>query len=70
MTVTGDCLEVFSFSVVQSPFGFANVEIPTGGNNEKINFIPETFLFVCLISYLSYFVLFVCFLFKFYYYSC
>ena len=27
MTVTGDCLEVFSFSVMQSPFGFANVEI-------------------------------------------
>ena len=26
MTVTGDCLEVFSFSVMQSPFGFANVE--------------------------------------------
>ena len=25
MTVTGDCLEVFSFSLVQSPFGFANV---------------------------------------------
>ena len=29
MTVTGDCLEVFSFSVMQSPFGFANVEILT-----------------------------------------
>ena len=29
MTVTGDCLEVFSFSVTQSPFGFANVEIMT-----------------------------------------
>ena len=29
MTVTGDCLEVFSFSVTQSPFGFANVEILT-----------------------------------------
>ena len=29
MTVTGDCLEVFSFSVKQSPFGFANVEILT-----------------------------------------
>ena len=27
MTVTGDCLEVFSFSLMQSPFGFANVEI-------------------------------------------
>ena len=29
MTVTGDCLEVFSFSLMQSPFGFANVEILT-----------------------------------------
>ena len=29
MIVTGDCLEVFSFSVTQSPFGFANVEILT-----------------------------------------
>ena len=29
MTITGDCLEVFSFSVMQSPFGFANVEILT-----------------------------------------
>ena len=29
MTVTGDYLEVFSFSVTQSPFGFANVEIMT-----------------------------------------
>ena len=29
MTVTDDCLEVFSFSVTQSPFGFANVEIMT-----------------------------------------
>ena len=30
MTVnTGDCLEVFSFSVMQSPCGFANVEIQT-----------------------------------------
>ena len=29
MTVTDDCLEVFSFSVTQSPFGFANVEILT-----------------------------------------
>ena len=29
MTVTGDCLEVFSFSVMQSPFGFAKVEILT-----------------------------------------
>ena len=29
MTVTGDCLEVFSFSVMQSPFGFTNVEILT-----------------------------------------
>ena len=27
MTVTGDCLEVFSFFVMQSPFGFANAEI-------------------------------------------
>ena len=27
MTVTGDSLEVFSFSLMQSPFGFANVEI-------------------------------------------
>ena len=27
MTVTGDCLEVFSFSVMQFPFSFANVEI-------------------------------------------
>ena len=29
MTVTGDCLEVFSFSLTQSPFSFANVEILT-----------------------------------------
>ena len=29
MTVSGDCLEVFSFSVMQFPFGFANVEILT-----------------------------------------
>ena len=29
MTIAGDCLEVFSFSVMQSPFGFANVEIVT-----------------------------------------
>ena len=29
MTVTGDYLEVFSFSVTQSRFGFANVEILT-----------------------------------------
>ena len=29
MTIAGDCLEVFSFSVMQSPFGFANVEILT-----------------------------------------
>ena len=29
MTVTGDCREVFSFSVTQSPFGFADVEILT-----------------------------------------
>ena len=29
MTVTGDCLEVFSFSLMQSPFGFANLEILT-----------------------------------------
>ena len=27
MTVAGDCLEVFSFSVMQFPFSFANVEI-------------------------------------------
>ena len=29
MTITGDCLEVFSSSVMQSPFGFANIEILT-----------------------------------------
>ena len=29
MTVTGDCLEVFSFSVILFPFGFAEVEILT-----------------------------------------
>ena len=29
MTITVDCLEVFSSSVTQSPFGFANVEIVT-----------------------------------------
>ena len=29
MTIAGDCLEVFIFSVMQSPFGFANVEILT-----------------------------------------
>ena len=29
MTVSGDCLQVFSFSVMQSSFGFANVEILT-----------------------------------------
>ena len=29
MTIAGDCLEVFSFSVMHSPFGFANVEILT-----------------------------------------
>ena len=29
MTITVDCLEVFSSSVTQSPFGFANVEILT-----------------------------------------
>ena len=29
MTIAGDCLEVFSFSVIQCPFGFANVEILT-----------------------------------------
>ena len=29
MTITGDCLEVFSSLVMQSPFGFANVEIVT-----------------------------------------
>ena len=29
MTIAGDCLEVFSFAVMQSPFGFANVEILT-----------------------------------------
>ena len=27
MTVTGDCLEVFRFLVMQSPFGFAHVKI-------------------------------------------
>ena len=29
MTVADDCLEVFSFSVMKFPFGFANVEIMT-----------------------------------------
>ena len=29
MTVADDCLEVFSFSVMQFPFSFANVEILT-----------------------------------------
>ena len=29
MTIAGDCLQVFSFSVMQSSFGFANVEILT-----------------------------------------
>ena len=29
MTVTGDCLEVFSFAVMKSPFGFAKVDILT-----------------------------------------
>ena len=36
MTVTGDCLEVFSFSVMQFPFGFANVEILTVPTNSFI----------------------------------
>ena len=41
MTVTGDCLEVFSFSVVQFPFGFANVEILTVTTTSFIyNFEP------------------------------
>ena len=36
MTVTGDCLEVFSFSVMQFPFSFANVEILTVPTNSFI----------------------------------
>ena len=36
MTVTGNCLEVFSFSVMQFPFGFANVEILTVPTNSFI----------------------------------
>ena len=41
MTITGDCLEVFSSSVTQSPFGFANVEILTVPTTSFIyNFEP------------------------------
>ena len=36
MTVTGNCLEVFSFSIMQFPFGFANVEILTVPTNSFI----------------------------------
>ena len=39
MTITVDCLEVFSSSVTQSPFGFANVEIVT---------VPTTALYTTL----------------------
>ena len=41
MTITGDCLEVFSSSVTQSPFGFGNVEILTVPTTSFIyNFEP------------------------------